>query len=91
MMHAQLSALTKAAAAESKACSSLLHKVKGFVDDLTDSHQVVLSSLVLKAGDKCFEFQPVKCVFLHFNGHRVVSSTQFSMRPGNTVNICNIN
>ena len=77
------------------ACSSSLHKVKGFADDLTvsssdvDSHQVVLSSLVLKAGDICFEFQPIKCVSLHFNGH-VVSSTQFSMSSGNTVNICNI-
>jgi len=74
-----------------------LHKVKGFADDLTvissdvDSHQVVQSSLVLKAGDICFEFQPVKCVSLHFNGHCVVSSTQFSISTGSTVNICNIN
>ena len=86
----------RAAAAEPKTCSSSLHKVKGFADDLTvissnvDLHQVVLKSLVLKAGDICFEFQSVKCVSLHFNGRRVVSTTQFSMNTGNT-NICSIN
>ena len=70
--------------------------MKGFAEDLTvissnvDSHQVVLKSLVLKAEDICFEFQPVKCESLHFNGRRVVPSTLFSMNTGNTVNICNI-
>ena len=93
----QLSALTRAAAAELKTSSSSLHKVKGFVDDLTvifsnvDSHQVVLRSLVLRVGDICCEFQPAKCVSLHFNGHRVVPSTQLSMSSGNTVNTCSIN
>ena len=64
--------------------------MKGFAYDLTiissdvDSYQVALSSLVLKAGDICFEFQPIKCVSLHFNGRHVVSSTQFSMSTGNT-------
>ena len=78
-------------------CSSSLHKVKGFADDLTvisdnvDSHQLVLRSLVLKAGEICLKFQPAKCVSLHFNGHRVVPSTQFSMINGNTVNICSVN
>ena len=56
-----------------------------------DSHQIVLSSLVMKAGNICFEFQPIKCVSIHFNGRHVVYSTQFSMNNGNTVNICNIN
>ena len=71
--------------------------MKGFADDLTvisdnvDSHQLVLRSLVLKAGETCLEFQPAKYVSLHFNGHRVVPSTQFSMINGNTVDICNVN
>ena len=37
------------------------------------------------------EFQLVKCVSLHFNGHHVVSSTQFSMNAGYIVYICSIN
>ena len=71
--------------------------MKGFADDLTvissdvNSYQVVLSSLVLKVGNICFEFQPVECVFLYFNGRHVISSTQFSVSNGSTVNICNIN
>ena len=91
------SASIKALASELKPCSSSLHKVKGFADDLTvlssdvASHQRVLSLLVLKARDLCFEFQPAKCVSLHFNGHHVVASTQFSMTNGNTINICDIN
>jgi len=78
---AELSVLIKAAAAKQKICSSSLHTVKGFADDLkvisssVESHQVALNSLMLKVGDNCFEFQPAKCVSLHFNGCRVVSST----------------
>ena len=49
-----------------------------------------LSSLVLKAIDICFEFQPPKCISLYFNGHRMLSSTVFSMAAGNTINICNV-
>jgi len=51
-----------AAAAEQKICSSSLHKVKGFADNLTvissnvKSYQVALDSLVLKAGDIYFGF-----------------------------------
>ena len=73
------------------------HKAKNFADDLTvnsskfDSHQQALTSLVLKVADICFEFQPPKRVSLHFNGHRVVPTTEFSMSTGNTINICSIN
>ena len=40
--------------------------------------------------DICFEFQPPKCISLYFNGHRMLSSTVFSMAAGNTINICNV-
>ena len=72
------------------------YRAKGFADDLTviskdtKSHQQVLSSLVLKAMDICFEFQPQKCISLNFNGYRMISSTVFSMADGNTINICNV-
>jgi len=91
------SASISATAALPKTCYSSLHKVKGFADDLTviskdiKSHQRVLSSLVLKASDICLEFQPPKCISLNFNGHRMVSSTVFSMADGKTINICNVN
>ena len=77
-------------------CSSKVHKAKDFADDLTlisskvDFHQHSPTSLVLKAADICFVFQPSKCVSLHFNGHRVVPTTEFSMSNGNTINICSI-
>ena len=73
-----------------------MHRANGFADDLTviskdvKSHQQALSSLVLKAIDICFEFQPPKCISLYFNGHRMLSSTVFSMAAGNTINICNV-
>ena len=54
------------------------------------SHQQALSSLVLKAIDICFELQSPKCISLYFNGHRMLSSTVFSMVAGNTINICNV-
>ena len=79
-INTQPSASVRAASAEPKTCSSKVHKAKGFADDLTvisskvDSHQQALTSLVLKAADICFEFQPPKCISLHFNGHRVQSS-----------------
>lgn len=87
------SASIKAAAAELKPCSLSLHKVKGFADDLTvfssdvGSHQQVLTLLVLKVSDLCFEFQPAKCVLLHFNGCHVVASTQLLMTTGNTIHL----
>jgi len=90
------SASVRAASAEVKFCSTKVHKAKGFADDLTvisnrvDLHQQALTSLVLKAADICFEFQPPKCVSLHFNGHRVVPTTEFSMSDGKTINICSI-
>ena len=93
----QPSTSISAAAALPKICYSSLHKAKGFADDLTvisndvKSHQWVLSSLVLKVIDICLEFQPLKCISLNFNGHRMVSSTVFSMADVNTVNICNVN
>ncbi|XP_065903961.1 uncharacterized protein [Dysidea avara] len=40
--------------------------------------------------DICYEFQPQKCISLNFNGHRMISSTVFSMADGNTINICNV-
>ena len=73
-----------------------MHKAKGFADDLTvisskvDSHQQALTSLVLKAADIYFEFQPSKCISLRFNGHHVMPTTEFSMSTGNTINICSI-
>ena len=33
-------------------------------------------------------FQPPKCVSLHFNGHRVVPTTKFSMSDGHIINTC---
>ena len=84
-------------AAKRKVCSSTLHKAKGFADDLTvisnsvNPHQEVLALLVLKAIEICFNFQPSKCVSLHFNGHHAVSTTKFSMSNGNTINICDVN
>ena len=54
------------------------------------SHQQVLSSLVSKEMDICFEFQPQKCISLNFNGHCMISSTVFSMENENTINICNV-
>ena len=89
----QPSTSISAAATLPKICYLSLHKAKGFVDDLTvisndvKSHQQVLSSLVLKAIDICLEVQPLECISLNFNGHRMVSSTVFSMADGNTVNI----
>ena len=86
-----------ASVSEPSAEPKTFHKAKGFADDLTiisskaDSHQQALISLALKAADICFEFQPPKCVSLHFNGHRVVSTTEFSMSIGNTINICSVN
>jgi len=75
----------RAASTETKSCFTKVHKAKCFADDLTvisntvDLHQQALTSLVLKAADICFEFQPLKCVSLHFNGDRVVPTTEFSM------------
>jgi len=86
-----------AAPAEAKSCLTKVHKAKGFADGLTvisnraNLHQQALISLVLKAADICFEFQPPKCVSLHFNGHQVVPTTEFSMSNGNTINICSVN
>ena len=90
-INTQPSASVRAASAEPKTCSSKVHKAKGFAHDFTvisskvDLHQQALTSLVLKAADICFEFQPPKCVSLHFNDHRVVPTTEFSESTGNTV------
>ena len=54
------------------------------------SHQQILSSLVSKAMDICFEFPPQKCISLNFNGYHMISSTVFSMSDGNTINTCNV-
>ena len=96
-INTQPSASVRAAFVEPKTCSSNVHKAKGFADYLTvisskvDLHLQALTSLLMKAADICFEFQPHKCISLNFNGHLVVPTTEFSMSNGNTINICSIN
>ena len=64
----------------SPTCTSSLELAIDSQNYRLQTHQQALTSL---AADICFEFQPLKCISLHFNGHRVVPTTEFSMSNGN--------
>ena len=80
-------------ALQPKSITSSSHKVKAFADELTvisrslSSHQKVLEATVIKCKDMDLQVRPDKCVYILYNGKKVLDDSSVQLPSGSTNSI----